>query len=78
MIAKLAQLRLQRTSPAVNSEFDPGDPRRLNHLSLGQQKKRAKELLKEVRIHNVAAIARWHRNGPQPFSANIDPRLSDA
>lgn len=78
MIVNLAQLRQQRTSPVLNPEFDPGDPRRLNHLSLEQQKKRAKELLKDVRAHDVAAIERWHRNGPPPLSANSEPRLNDA
>ena len=78
MLVNLARLRQQRTSPTVTNEFDPGDPRRLNHLSLEQQKKRAKELLKEVRAHDVAAIERWHRYVPEPASAILDPRLNDA
>jgi hypothetical protein len=78
MIVNLAQLRQQRTTPTVNSEFAPGDPRRLNHLSLEQQKKRAKELLKQVRAHDATAIERWQRNSPQPVSEILDPRLSKA
>jgi len=51
MIQSLTTLRAQLLNQPLQkfSKFDDGDPRRLNHLSLEQQKKCAKELLK-----------RWH------------------
>lgn len=78
MLINLAQLRQQRTSSSVDIKFGPDDPRRLNYLSLPQQKKRAKELLKGIRAHDAAAIERWYRSGLKPSTANSDPRLSDA
>jgi hypothetical protein len=78
MIVNLADLRQQRTTTSVNAEFDPGDPRRLNHLSLEQQKKRAKELLKDVRAHDATAITRWRHHLPQAITAILDPHLSQA
>jgi uncharacterized protein DUF1835 len=78
MIVNLAQLRQQRTSPALSPEFESGDPRRLTPLSLEQQKKRAKDLLRDVRAHEAGAIERFRRHGRQSLSAGGDPRLSDA
>ncbi|HHJ36741.1 MAG TPA: DUF1835 domain-containing protein, partial [Gammaproteobacteria bacterium] len=51
MIENLALLRAQFAThpPELSSIFDDGDPRKLEHLSLEQQKKRAKELLCEWR-----------------------------
>ena len=44
----LAKLRQQRTLPP-QPELDPAHPRRRNPLSLEQQKKRAKDLLRGLR-----------------------------
>jgi hypothetical protein len=49
-------------------------PRRLNHLSLGQQKKRAKDLLKSVHAQEPLASERWRHAGLQI----TDPRLHEA
>ena len=51
MIESLADLRAKFATqpPDLSSNFDEGDPRKLEHLSLEQQKKRAKELLKQWR-----------------------------
>lgn len=50
MIKNLASLRAQLSSQTPeHSLFDDGDPRKLEHLSLEQQKKRAKELLQDWR-----------------------------
>ncbi len=78
MIVNLAQLRRQRSSPTVPSEFDPGDPRRLNPLSLEQQRKRAKDLLRDLRAHDAGAVERFRCHCPQSLSAGSEPRLSDA
>ncbi|MBI3560530.1 MAG: hypothetical protein HY080_02270 [Gammaproteobacteria bacterium] len=78
MIINLAQRRQLPTSPTVSPEFDLGDPRRLHHLSLEQQKKRAKELLKQVRTHDATAIERWQRNSARPLATLLELRLSDA
>jgi len=53
MIEKLTSIRARFDAKAPNSgsllsEFDESDPRKLQHLSLEQQKKRAKELLHEL------------------------------
>lgn len=65
MIDNLAELRQQLTAQKyVPHEFGDDDPRKLNHLSLEQQKKRAKELLKD-----------WRTNKSGP---NEPPKLSDA
>ena len=78
MIVSLAQLRRQRTSPTRFPEFDDGDPRRLNPLSLEQQRKRAKELLRAVRAQDAGALERFRRQALQPLSAAASPRLADA
>ena len=65
MITNLAVLREQlAVEKFVPYSFNDGDPRKLNHLSLEQQKKRAKELLKD-----------WlaNHNG-----SSDSPKLSDA
>ena len=65
MIENLASLRAEFAAqpPKLSSHFDDDDPRRLKHLSLEQQKKRAKELLREWRV--------------KPSSIK-EPKLSDA
>lgn len=80
MIVNLAAQREQRTSTTqAPSEFADGDPRKLNHLSLEQQKKRAKELLRELRAGEVAARERLRRvHAGTPWQTNVEPRLSDA
>ncbi len=80
MIVNLATLREQRTSTTqASSEFADGDPRKLNHLSLEQQKKRAKELLRDLRTHEVAALERLRRvHSDTPRQTNVEPRLSYA
>lgn len=65
MIDNLAELRQQLTAQKyVPHDFEDGDPRKLQHLSLEQQRKRAKELLKD-----------WQANKTGP---NESPKLSDA
>ncbi len=66
MIESLASLRAQFAAqpPKLSSHFDVGDPRRLEHLSLEQQKKRAKDLLRA-----------WRAKPPQFGEV---PKLSDA
>ena len=76
MIVNLAALREQLTSPASKPEFERGDNRRLNPLSLEQQKKRAKELLRAARARETGAIERVRRHSPRVLSA--EPKLSDA
>jgi hypothetical protein len=76
MIVSLAELRRQRTSPTLSPEFDDGDPRRLKPLSLEQQRKRAKELLRAARAHDAGALERFRRH--QPLSEVASLRLSDA
>ena len=71
MLVKLAQLREQRTAQTNPVEFKPDDPRRLNHLSLEQQKKRAKELLKAVHAQDSDAVERWRQNGLNPAEAKL-------
>src|SRR5690348_11651955 len=78
MIVSLAELRQQRTSPTLPPEFDDGDPRRLKPLSLEQQRKRAKELLRAARAQDVGARERFRRHAPQSVSTAASPRLSDA
>ena len=56
--------RLSTQNPQFFYHFDEGDPRRLNHLSLEQQKKRAKDLLKQ-----------WHA---ETGTIKRDRKLSDA
>lgn len=80
MIISLAALREQRTSTAPAAfEFADGDPRKVQHLSLEQQKKRAKELLRDLRARDAAALERVRRiytDAAQKI--NVEPRLSDA
>ena len=65
MIDNLAELRQQLTAQDYKPHnFEDGDPRKLQHLSLEQQKKRAKDLLKQ-----------WHANKTGP---NDSPKLNDA
>ncbi|MDH5179011.1 MAG: DUF1835 domain-containing protein [Gammaproteobacteria bacterium] len=53
MIKNLAALRAQfSTRPPAPTQFAEGHPCRLNHLSLEQQKKRARDLLKQWRAGN--------------------------
>ena len=75
MIVNLAELRQRRTSPTLSPEFDDGDPRRLKPLSLEQQRKRAKELLRAARTHDAGALERFHRHA---LSAAAGWRLSSA
>ena len=77
MIVSLATLRAQPTSARhTQPEFAAGDPRRLDHLSLEQQKRRAKELLHALQEQTPAALARWQRLGKR--SDRDGPHLSDA
>lgn len=57
MIVNLATLRagFADQQPDLSSQFGPDDPRRLNHLSLEQQKQRAKELLHGLQSPLAAA-----------------------
>ena len=60
-------------------EFDADDPRRLHHLSVEQQKKRAKELLKQWRAHQKDALDRGRRILSARSMTAIDKlKLSDA
>jgi hypothetical protein len=62
MIVSLAALRQQPASPARSlPEFADGDPRKLQPISLEQQKKRAKELLRDLRMKKPEALARWRQ-----------------
>ncbi len=62
MITNLKLLRAQLSSPTkFDDEFNPGDPRRLESLSLEQQKKRAKDLLRDAHQKNPAALNRLQR-----------------
>lgn len=77
MIVSLAALRAQRgRATHTEPEFAVGDPRRLDRLSLEQQKKRAKELLRALREKIPEAIARGQRLGINPDGDR--PQLSDA
>lgn len=80
MIVSLAALGAQHISPSRSLyEFDSGDPRRLNHLSLEQQKKRAKELLRALRAKDPDALARLRRIQPGSRThAAAESSLSDA
>ena len=64
MIANLAELRQQTTLPP-QPELDPAHPRRRNPLSLEQQKKRAKDLLRALRSNDGNAMARLQRHSPE-------------
>ncbi|RJG05388.1 DUF1835 domain-containing protein [Noviherbaspirillum cavernae] len=80
MIISLAQLRQQFSSAPLSSpEFQDGDPRKLQPLSLEQQKKRAKELLRGLRRTDPEAISRHRLHLPEvTLSADATPRLCDA
>jgi hypothetical protein len=77
MIVNLAEVRQQRTLPP-QPELDPSHPRRRNLLSLEQQKKRAKDLLRALRSNDTDAIARLQRHSPECLSGEGSPRLHDA
>lgn len=80
MIVSLTALHQQSASPAQSlPEFADGDPRKLVHISLEQQKKRAKELLRDLRTKNPAALARWRQShrGARP-AVDTDLHLNDA
>ena len=77
MIVNLAELRQQRTLPP-QPELDPAHPRRRNPLSLEQQKKRAKDLLRGLRSNDRNAIARLQHHLPESLSRKASPRLHDA
>src|SRR5215208_2960426 len=77
MIVNLAELREQRSAP-LPPEFEAGDLRRLNPLSLEQQKKRAKELLRAFRCGEQSAAERFRRHCPESSSGDAGPRLNDA
>jgi len=64
MIVNLADLPQQRTLPP-QPELDPTHPRRQNPLSLEQQKKRAKDLLRALQSNDGNAIARLQRHSPE-------------
>ncbi|MDB5864454.1 MAG: hypothetical protein JWO70_2260 [Betaproteobacteria bacterium] len=78
MIVSLVELREQLTSRTSTPEFGPGDARRLNPLSIEQQKKRAKELLREWRAREASALERFRRHCPSAAGSDSGPRLGDA
>ncbi|MGH1484572.1 MAG: DUF1835 domain-containing protein [Cellvibrionaceae bacterium] len=67
MIENLKALRAQKTSLKL-FEFKDGDPRRANPISIEQQKKLAKELLKQFKQDNSEAIERFR----QIFTGSIN------
>jgi hypothetical protein len=77
MIVNLADLRHHRTLPP-QPELDPTHPRRRNPLSLEQQKKRAKDLLRALQSKDGNAIARLQRHSPESLSSGGIARLHDA
>jgi hypothetical protein len=80
MIVSLAALRQQPASSTHSlPEFADGDPRKLDHISLEQQKKRAKELLRDLRMKHPEALARWRQShgGARP-DVDADLHLNDA
>jgi hypothetical protein len=77
MIVNLAELRRQRPSPPP-PEFDASNPGRRNRLSLEQQKKRAKDLLRAVRSNDHGAVARFQLRSPESLLTGQSPRLNDA
>jgi hypothetical protein len=77
MIVNLAELRQQRTLPP-QPELDPTHPRRRNPLSLEQQKKRAKDLLRALQSNDGNAIARLQRHSPESLSSGGIARLHRA
>src|SRR5215469_18295170 len=77
MIVNLADLRQRRTLPP-QPELDPAHPRRRNPLSLEQQKKRAKDLLRALRSNDGDAIARLRHHSPECLSGERSPQLHDA
>lgn len=63
MITNLAQLRQQAAVRFTSPEFQDGDPRKLRPLSLEQQKKLAKELLRAGRSGDSTALDRFRAAG---------------
>jgi len=80
MIESLSGLREQSLSTRRASyDFDAEDPRALKHLSIEQQKKRAKELLKQWRAGQSAALDRGNKHLFATSMSTVDKlKLSDA
>jgi len=80
MIESLSGLREQPLSThRTNYDFEQNDPRRLHHLSIEQQKKRAKELLKQWCSRQPDALERGGRSLSARSMADTDKlKLSDA
>lgn len=79
MIHSLSRLPMQRLSSDHSSyDFDAEDPRDLKHLSLDQQKKRAKELLKQWHANHPDSIARTKSLSARSTGNVIALKLSDA
>ncbi len=77
MIINLAELRTEfATRAPAHPEFEPTDPRSLTPLSLEQQKKQAKELLRAWRVNDSTALARVNQVSSRVTRAA--PRLNDA
>lgn len=77
MIVNLPEVRQHRTLPPP-PELDPAHPRRRNPLSLEQQKKRAKDLLRALRSKDGNAIARLQRYSPECLFGERSPHLHEA
>jgi hypothetical protein len=58
MIKNLKALRAQNTSPSNFDWLPEADPRRARPISVEQQKKQAKELLKQLKAKDAPALAR--------------------
>lgn len=79
MLVNLATVSAERaTHPLPSFEFPSGDARRLELLSLEQQKKRAKELLRQLRAGETSALARLQQAQPKAVPSAEGVRLSDA
>lgn len=76
MITSLSGLRRQSSSRWFY-DFEAGDPRGLERLSLEQQKKRARELLRALQQNDADAIRRLKLNHPKA-PAHREARLTDA
>jgi hypothetical protein len=66
MIVNLKQLQQQTSVRSISPEFQVGDPRKPIPLSIEQQKKRAKELLRDARNGEARALARLRQAGLKP------------
>lgn len=75
MITNLEQLRQQAIVRSPSPEFQDGDPRKPRPISLEQQKKLAKELLRAGRRGDSTALARFRAAG---LSSTEPIQLSDA